>query len=299
MLHLYQRVQSTRVTPLAPANAPPGQPRPAHARSRAFSLIELLVVVAVVALLVGLLAPALASARRAAKATKCLTQLRSLEQAHGVYAEDHNGRFVAAALAHGGVGDPRRSWPVALAEYAGGPLILRSPGDDSPAWPTSAGGTSADMPFERLLELATDADPANDPPAGTRTARFSSYGLNNYLTPNRHPPREMMRRDRYDRLDLIPSPSSTVHFLMMNRGHDGSPFAVSDHVHAEGWSDGPPGSAPAVAGREMDVAAWGGTVRTPSALAHYAFPDGHAAALRFADVYTDFDKNRFDPESAR
>ena len=61
-------------------------------RSRAFTIIELLVVVSIIALLVGILLPAIAKARDQAKQTQSLTNLRQLGTAHGSYGAEWNDR---------------------------------------------------------------------------------------------------------------------------------------------------------------------------------------------------------------
>jgi len=58
-------------------------------RWRGVTLIEVLVVVAVVGALVGIAVPALVGARRAADASACLANLRTIGQAFGLYAQDH------------------------------------------------------------------------------------------------------------------------------------------------------------------------------------------------------------------
>jgi prepilin-type N-terminal cleavage/methylation domain-containing protein/prepilin-type processing-associated H-X9-DG protein len=271
--------------------------RPAPSRRRsAFTLIELLVVIAVVALLVGILIPSLSSARRAARAAACLSNIRQLELAHTLYAQNNKEAFVDAGLAHGGLGSPQSSWPVLLAQYADGPLILRSPADNSPFWSADDNGSYAGMSLRRYLDLAA-ANPASPPPA-SQLARWTSYGLNNYVTRSKQPARELMARPAYDTFARIPRPAATVHFLMMTFGADGSSFARADHVHAENWDNGTPGASPTLASREMQLDAHGGKVGL-AGLANYSFLDGHASTLAFRDVYTDFDNNRFYPEIAK
>jgi prepilin-type processing-associated H-X9-DG protein len=54
-------------------------------------LIELLVVVSIIALLISILLPSLSRARNQAKATVCLTNLRSITQSMNLYANDNAG----------------------------------------------------------------------------------------------------------------------------------------------------------------------------------------------------------------
>ncbi len=60
-----------------------------QARSRAFTLLEVLVVVAILAVLVAILAPSLERARSQSKATQCLSNMRQLAYGWNMYSDDN------------------------------------------------------------------------------------------------------------------------------------------------------------------------------------------------------------------
>ncbi len=268
-----------------------------------FTLIELLVVIAITALLIGMLLPALGNARLAAQAVECASNVRQVEIAQMLYAGDHDEMLVDAGLPHGGSDDPRTSWVSDLAPYYGGPPLLRSPGDRSRLWPVSEGGEHEGYTLAQALDLLADDDPGNDPGAG-EIARWSSYGLNDYLTskgPTYTDP-ELGRVRPWRTLGRIGFPGSTVQFLMMSEGEaPGDPaYATSDHVHVGEWyrrgADLEVWARRAAA--QMELHARGGKAASPEGRATYGFLDGHAEVLRFGDVYRGFYDNRFFPPVA-
>lgn len=256
----------------------------------AFTLVELLVVVAILALLIAILLPALSQARRQARATVCLSNLRSMEQAHWGYMTEHNGRFVNVGLAHGGyLGDESVSWIRTLESSYGNVLVARSPLDTSPHW----------GPY-----------PAGEPIPGVSPTvrRRTSYGINNFLAdasqnglnPYGPPPAGVSAIDwpggdgkAYTRLEQVRHPSGTIHFLIM--AFEG-PFAGSDHPHVEEWVEAPIPALAAAA--QVQINAVRGEEINGDSVSNYGFLDGHARPLRFRDALTDIRENRFDPRVA-
>src|SRR5215469_11058739 len=62
-----------------------------------FSLVELMVVIAIIAILAALLLPTLSAARRQSGRTTCLNNLRQINFATRMYAEDHQDAVVLPA----------------------------------------------------------------------------------------------------------------------------------------------------------------------------------------------------------
>jgi len=119
-----------------------------------FTLVELLVVIGIIAVLVALLLPSLNRAREQAHAAACLSNMRQLAMAAGMYADDNRGRFPAPAW----IGDPEPDdwiyWQTgldqtqgALMKYLGGynANLLRCPSDDVTSHISTTGLTGPDQ----------------------------------------------------------------------------------------------------------------------------------------------------------
>jgi prepilin-type N-terminal cleavage/methylation domain-containing protein len=96
-------------------------------RTRAFTLVELLVVIGIIALLVGILLPVLASAKERSRQTACLATLRQYGVANQVYAGDFAGWYVPAKW---GWSQPGAGWPPV-------PGNLQPPSMGMSTWPSN------------------------------------------------------------------------------------------------------------------------------------------------------------------
>jgi prepilin-type N-terminal cleavage/methylation domain-containing protein/prepilin-type processing-associated H-X9-DG protein len=105
-------------------------------RSRAFTLVELLVVIGIIAVLISVLLPSLSSARRQANTVKCLSNLRQIGLAFQLYERQYKGAW-PVVYHHEYAGDPvfypaghgDRSWIDFIAPYVVGQKVIHDAGD--------------------------------------------------------------------------------------------------------------------------------------------------------------------------
>ena len=90
----------------------------------------------------------------------------------------------------------------------------------------------------------------------------------------------------------------TVQFLIM--AFEGK-YAGSDHTHVETWWRFPPqpDKVPIWASENVQINAHGGPEKSKQSKSNYGFLDGHSETRQLQKVYTDYEKNNFDPEVAR
>lgn len=234
-------------------------------RSRAFTLVELLVVVSIIGLLVAMIVPSLSSARRAAQGTACMSNMRALALAQMTYAGAFRDRLVVAGE---GSYDVQGSWIGLLEGQGTHGLARRCPLDRSPHFTS---------PF-------TDFDPP--------VLRHTSYGVNNYVSPTHAP----LGATPVERLSQIRRPSEVIQFAELAETGN---YAVADHLHVqEFFKPLTPQATPARVSVQMPLGRHGGRKKDWSGVTNFSYFDGHAGPQPLKNVYRDPGRNRFNPALA-
>jgi prepilin-type N-terminal cleavage/methylation domain-containing protein/prepilin-type processing-associated H-X9-DG protein len=230
--------------------------------ARGFTLVELLVVIAIIALLVGIMLPALQGAREMTIQTRCLAQLKQMSEALTMYAiADTNSRYPRARMM--GMGN---TWIQNIEQYIATKSFFHCPADISESWSLTSG------------------------------ARFTSYGLNGYVTHN-HPPYWGMSMERMD------DASATI--LIAEMAED----QTKDHFMPMVWGD-PIAHASVLPGMMMArMNEWDNIRKEQKPLmkfrhmgkSNYGFGDGHAEAMEFDRTWSQTTgsprtTDRYDPQ---
>ena len=188
------------------------QPEPRTLVVPGFTLIELLVVIAIIAILAGMLLPALAKAKGKAQSIACVSNLKQLQLAWIMYADDHSG-LTCPNKSDGGTGDPLSWWGSRGSWVLGNPQLHSSPTniESGVLFPYTKALGIYKCPGDRSLTVGQTKEPRN-----------RSYALQIFL--NGSPPLNGKTRTR---LAEIVNPATVFGFLdVSERMINGCDFAV-------------------------------------------------------------------------
>jgi prepilin-type N-terminal cleavage/methylation domain-containing protein len=171
-----------------------------NGRRSGFTLIELLVVIAIIAILAGLLLPALSRAKTTGQSVACLNNLKQLQLAWQLYADDHNDSM-CSNLWSGNSGNFRStpgSWVIGNAQLDTNQATL----EDGVLFPYLGSLAVYRCPADRSLTKTT-------PPMPRLRSYMLDWLLNGGMAESSPPPLEAGRR-KTKTAHLVEPPSAGV-----------------------------------------------------------------------------------------
>jgi prepilin-type N-terminal cleavage/methylation domain-containing protein/prepilin-type processing-associated H-X9-DG protein len=236
--------------------------------SRAFTLIELLVVIAIIGVLAALLLPSLSRAKEKGRQIQCMNNLRQLQLAWQLYADDHDGWLPRNGFGDfaGKLSEPYMAWTAGWLSYE-----ANNADNTNTLWLTTAG-------HGRIGEFAKNAAIYKCPGdrswalnGGQRQNRVRSYSMNSLMGSRQYVYGSRTAAFKvYWKFSDLGRPAVSRHIVFIEEHEDSineGNFFVGINTEGElGWLDWPTGRH--------------------NKSANLTFADGHVETKRWLDQRT-------------
>jgi prepilin-type processing-associated H-X9-DG protein/prepilin-type N-terminal cleavage/methylation domain-containing protein len=207
----------------------------------AFTLIELLVVIAIIGVLAALLLPSLQKAKQQGQKIECVNNLRQLQLAWQLYADDHDGLFPRNNGGFSGKPGEAPSWVGGWLDYE-----ADNPDNTNTLWLTTGGDGRIGEYTKSAAIYKCPSDKSWALNGGQRHNRVRSYGMNSLMGSQQYSYRSPTAAYLvYWRWSDLGTPPISQHFVFIDEHedsmNDGFFFLPINHEYGHEWLDFPTG----------------------------------------------------------